>query len=95
MVLTVGTGFCLAVGILYLWVIPSDKWPHFLLLSFYLFLVLSAMTYLVSVFDKKGALQLQTATYFKSAGKPGKQVWTMWGLLIAVMLGLYIIFNGH
>jgi SSS family solute:Na+ symporter len=97
-VLTIGTAFCLLVGILYLWVYPSKTytaWPHFLLLSFYLFLVLSAMTYLVSVFDKKGALQLQTAAYFKSAGKPGKQVWTMWGLLIAVMLGLYIFFNGH
>jgi hypothetical protein len=62
-VLTVGTAFCLAIGILYLWVIPSDKWPHFLLLSFYLSIVLSVMTYLVSVFDKKGALQLQTAAY--------------------------------
>jgi SSS family solute:Na+ symporter len=94
-VLTVGTAFCLVVGILYLWVIPSDKWPHFLLLSFYLSLVLSVMTCLISVFDKQGALKLQTAAYFKSAGKPGKQVWAMWGLLIAVMLGLYIFFNGH
>jgi SSS family solute:Na+ symporter len=94
-VLTVGTAFCLVVGILYLWVIPSDKWPHFLLLSFYLSIVLSAMTYLISVFDKQGALKLQTAAYFKSAGKPGKQVWIVWGVLIAVMLGLYIFFNGH
>src|SRR6201991_3642469 len=51
-VLTVGTAFCLLVGILNLWVIPSDKWPHFLLLSFYLFVVLSVMTYLISAFDK-------------------------------------------
>jgi SSS family solute:Na+ symporter len=94
-VLTVGTAFCLLVGILNLWVIPSDKWPHFLLLSFYLFVVLSVMTYLISVADKKGALQLQQATYFKSLAKPGKQVWVMWGVLIAVMLGLYLVFNGH
>jgi len=94
-VLTAGTAFCLVVGILYLWVLPSDKWPHFLLLSFYLFIVLSVMTYLISVFDIKGALQLQQATYFKSAGKPAKQVWVMWGVLIAVMVGLYILFNGH
>jgi SSS family solute:Na+ symporter len=53
------------------------------------------MTYWISVFDKKGAMQLQSATYFKSLAKPGKQVWAMWGLLIAVMLGLYIFFNGH
>ncbi|OQP66400.1 Na+/glucose cotransporter [Niastella vici] len=94
-VLTAGTAFCLLVGILNLWVIPSSNWPHFLLLSFYLFVVLSAMTYLVSLFDKKGALQIQQAVYYKSLAKPGKQVWAMWGLLFAVMLGLYILFNGH
>jgi solute:Na+ symporter, SSS family len=94
-VLTVGTAFCLLVGILNLWVIPSDKWPHFLLLSFYLFVVLSVMTYLISAFDKKGALQIQQAAYFKSLAKPDKQVWVMWGLLVAVMLGLYLFFNGH
>ena len=94
-VLTVGTAFCLLVGILNLWVIPSDKWPHFLLLSFYLFVVLSVMAYLISVADKKGALQLQQATYFKSLAKPDKQVWVMWGVLVAVMLGLYVVFNGH
>jgi SSS family solute:Na+ symporter len=94
-VLTVGTAFCLLVGILNLWVIPSDKWPHFLLLSFYLFVVLSVMTYLISVTDKKGALQIQQAAYFKSLAKPDKQVWIMWGVLVAVMLGLYLFFNGH
>jgi SSS family solute:Na+ symporter len=94
-VLTVGTAFCLLVGILNLWVIPSDKWPHFLLLSFYLFVVLSVMTYLISVTDKKGALQIQQATYYKSLAKPDKQVYVMWGLLVAVMLGLYLFFNGH
>jgi SSS family solute:Na+ symporter len=94
-VLTVGTAFCLLVGILNLWVIPSDKWPHFLLLSFYLFVVLSVMTYLISVTDKKGALQMQQATYYKSLAKTDKGVWMMWGLLVAVMLGLYLFFNGH
>lgn len=94
-VLTVGTAFCLLVGILNLWVIPSDKWPHFLLLSFYLFVVLSVMTYMISVTDKKGALQIQQATYYKSLAKPDKQVYVMWGLLVAVMLGLYLFFNGH
>ena len=97
-VLTIGTAFCLFIGILYLWVYPSKtytSWPHFMLLSFYLFLVLSAMTFLISVFDKKGALKLQQAALFKSAAKPDKQVWLMWGILVAVMLGLYVVFNGH
>jgi SSS family solute:Na+ symporter len=97
-VLTFGTLFCLLVGILYLWVYPSDQykqWPHFLLLSFYLFVVLSVMTWLVSILDKKGTLALQQATYFKKLAKPGKQVWGMWALLIVVMIGLYLFFNGH
>lgn len=97
-VLTIGTAFCLFVGILYLWVYPSDKytvWPHFLLLSFYLFVVLSIMTYMISIFDKKGTLALQHATYYKSLVRTDKKVWAMWSLLIVVMLGLYIFFNGH
>jgi SSS family solute:Na+ symporter len=53
------------------------------------------MTYLISVTDKKGALQNQQATYYKSLAKPDKQVYVMWGLLVAVMLGLYLFFNGH
>ncbi|HEX6428864.1 MAG TPA: sodium:solute symporter [Niastella sp.] len=97
-VLTIGTAFCLLVGILYLWVYPSNQytfWPHFLLLSFYLFVVLSVMTFLVSVFDKKGALALQHATYYKSLVSTDKKVWAIWALLIVVMLGLYLFFNGH
>jgi len=94
-VLTAGTAFCLLVGILNLWVIPSEKWPHFLMLSFYLFVVLSVMTCLISIADKKGAVQIQQAAYFKSLAKPDKQVWMMWGILVTVMLGLYLFFNGH
>ena len=56
MALTFGTAFCMGVGILYLWVFPAAKytaWPHFLLLSFYLFAVISAGMILVSLFDKR------------------------------------------
>lgn len=97
-VLTVGTAFCLVVGILYLWVLPSDKytwWPHFLLLSFYLFVVLSLMTWLISWFDKKGSAQMAQTAYGYKVEAAGKKVWTMWGLLIVVMIALYLVFNGH
>jgi SSS family solute:Na+ symporter len=52
--LTAGTAFCLIVGILYLWGPESDLWPHFMLLSFYLFLILVAMMVVVSLMDKHG-----------------------------------------
>jgi SSS family solute:Na+ symporter len=92
-VLTIGTLFCLLVGILYLWILPSNEypWPHFLLLSFYLFVVLSVMTWLISVFDKKGI----NTGYKYEVPKATKKVWVMWGSLIVVMIALYIIFNGH
>jgi SSS family solute:Na+ symporter len=96
-VLTVGTAFCLLIGILYLWVLPGNEypWPHFLLLSFYLFVVLSAQTFLISYFDKKGQAAVLSTGYRYEVPKASKKVWTMWGLLIAVMIALYIIFNGH
>jgi SSS family solute:Na+ symporter len=97
-VLIFGTLFCLAVGILYLWVFPSDVyhvWPHFLILSFYLFVALSAMAFVVSWTDKKGMAEIKKSGYQYHVPKPGKKVWAMWSLLIAVMIGLYLIFNGH
>ena len=42
-VLTIGTLFSVGVGILFLWVFPASRypfWPHFLLLSFYIFLII-------------------------------------------------------
>ncbi len=38
--LTAGTAFCLIVGVLYLWGPKSELWPHFMLLSFCLFVIL-------------------------------------------------------
>jgi solute:Na+ symporter, SSS family len=97
-VLTIGTLFCLLVGILYLWVLPSDKytfWPHFLMLSFYLFVALSAMTMVVSLLDKKGAAAIGQAVQFGALTRSSRKVWMMWAILSAVMIGLYIFFNGH
>lgn len=92
-VLTAGTGFSFTVGILYLWVLPSEKWPHFLLLSFFIFLILSAVAFLVSVFDRK-AVDQNVLDYGKLLRIPSK-VWILWLLLIVVMVGLYVVFNGH
>lgn len=96
-VLTWGTFFSILTAVFYLWIFPVSiypQWPHFLLLSFYLFLALSVLTVLVSYVGKKDtAVQYH---YSKIANGPlSKKVKLSWILLIIVMIGLYIFFNGH
>ena len=92
--LTAGTIFSIGVGILYLWVFPAEKydmWPHFMLLSFDLFIAIGIGMIVISLLDKKP--QGNTLDYGKIA-KPAMSVVILWALLILVMLGLYIFFNG-
>jgi len=94
-VLTWGTLFCVGVAVLYLWVLPPAKygfWPHFLLLSFYLFVVLSAGVVGVSLMDKTQRKEMEADMNVES---PSKRVWSLWGLLTVVMIVLYILFNCH
>ena len=96
MALTLGTAFSMGVGILYLWVFPAEKytaWPHFMMLSFYLFVVISAGMILVSLWDKHR--QECTLNMKKVMEKPAKSVILAWALLAIVMVGLYLFFNGH
>lgn len=97
-VLSVGTALSFLTGVLYLWIFPAneyDFWPHFLLLSFYIFVVLAIAAFLISWFDKKGQAAANNQLDFGVIPKPSKAVWISWGILIAVMISLYIIFNGH
>ena len=88
--LTAGTAFCLVVGILYLWGPKSDLWPHFMMLSFLLFVVLAAMMVVVSLLDKKGEVHdIPSPVRGKSSGL----VMGLWAALAIVMVGLYILFN--
>lgn len=94
--LTVGTVFSMGIGVLYLWVFPAEQytmWPHFMLLSFYLFVVITLGMIIVSILDKTP--QQETLDMKKIEEKPARVVLIMWGVLIAVMIGLYIFFNGH
>jgi len=96
--LLVGTLLSLIVGFLYYVVFKPgeyDFWPHYLLISFYLFIIISFMTFLVSLFDKKGKQSEKPALDFGIISKPAKKVWIPWILLIITMIVLYIIFNGH
>ena len=90
LVLTVGTVFSIGTGIIYLWGPTSIHWPHFMLLSFYLCVILIAFAVIVSLLDHR--------KYDYSCPKPlpqthSKLVIGSWIALAIVMVALYIIFN--
>lgn len=97
-VLSAGTALSFLVGISYLWIFPADRyngWPHFLLLSFYIFVLLAVLAIIISLLDKKGQKAFTDQLNFGILPKPSKTVLLSWALLIAVMISLYIIFNRH
>jgi solute:Na+ symporter, SSS family len=97
-ILSVGSAISLGVGVLYLWVFPQDHyhfWPHYLLLSFYIFAFLFVVAMLISLLDQSAVVA--NTTHSDAAGeiKTTKGVWFSWITLAIVMILLYIIFNGH
>lgn len=96
--LSFGTIFSIGTGIFYLWIFPNEQydfWPHFLLLSFILFVIIAFLTWLIVVLDKNSKEESVKTMQFVDLPKPGKKVWTLWIILIIVMIGLYIVFNDH
>jgi SSS family solute:Na+ symporter len=90
--LTIGTAFCLIVGILYLW--PPEwlqfPWPHFMMLSFELFVILVVAMAIISLTDK------DTTVY--TIPEPIREGWSklafgLWTALVVVMISLYVYFN--
>jgi SSS family solute:Na+ symporter len=97
-ILSFGSAFSLGIGVLYLWVFPQDQyhfWPHYLLLSFYIFAFLSVAAILISLLDRSAVVADTTHSDAASEIRPTKRVWLSWILLTIIMVTLYIIFNGH
>lgn len=94
--LSVGSAVSLGIGVFYLWVYPPKiypkMWPHYMLLSFYIFAGLLVSAIIISLLDRNGvrAAPLDKA----SVPKTTKLVWRVWIALIIVMISLYIFFNG-
>lgn len=87
-----GAVISLGIGVLYLWVFPKDQyafWPHYLLLSFYIFALLFLLTVIISLLDKN-PVRHDVKTSFV-VEKPTRLVKFVWGALIVVMILLYII----
>jgi SSS family solute:Na+ symporter len=96
--LTAGTAFSLGTGVFYLWIFPSEKytfWPHFLLLSFLIFLIIASVTFFVSRLGNVAAKNNQNILDYGKIPLPGKKVLIPWLILIVTMIGLYLFFNGH
>ena len=99
LVLTAGTAFCLVVGVLYLWppqwltdmlVSAGTSLPHFMLLSFYLFVILMVSMTVLSMTDSKESTPL---AYTVEDAPKSKLAIGLWIALAVVMVGLYIYFN--
>jgi solute:Na+ symporter, SSS family len=94
-ILSFGSAFSLAIGVLYLWVLPADKypqWPHFLLLSFYIFAVLLVAAIIISLADRNPQTSVAETEEIPHTSKRVKWLFAILGLVI---LSLYFIFNGH
>jgi SSS family solute:Na+ symporter len=80
------------VGILYLWGPQSDLWPHFMMLSFLLCVILILAMMGISMFDRQPVAK-QAVTTLEGQNRLSRLVVTLWLLLAAVMISLYIFFN--
>lgn len=92
LLLTLGTAFSLGTGILYYTGILPLK-IHFLLISFFIFVILIVCTVLISWLDRHSVAE--TGNDMRFQYRPSKTVVIAWGILIIVMVCAYAFFNGH
>jgi SSS family solute:Na+ symporter len=93
--LSIGSLFSLSVGAMYLWVFTPDKydfWPHYLLLSFYIFAILMVVAVLITLFSGNKGLQQTQQSMTEVPETTSKVKWSFI-LLGIVILSLYLIFN--
>jgi len=96
--LSIGSILSLGIGVTYLWILPSDKytfWPHYLMLSFFIFAGLIIIAILISLLDRSPSIYTVNEEHQANIEKPAKSVWISWIALAIVMVALYIFFNGH
>lgn len=91
-----GGSICLAVGICYVLNYPyKGYWPHFLLLSVYLFLVCTVFIVTMTLFTKSNKQEqlLSLRDVNIKSGQIKTKVWMGWLFLAIVMGVIYLIFN--
>ncbi|MCU0646334.1 MAG: Na+/glucose cotransporter, partial [bacterium] len=70
-------------------------WPHYLLLSFYLFVGLAAFMIGISLVTQKNnkPSPLPTLRETYTGLQESKLIWILWGILAVIMAIIYLIFN--
>jgi len=95
-ILSYGSAFSLCTGVLYLWILTPDKyhfWPHYLLLSFYIFVVLFIAAVIISLADKSPITNAENISLAEMPVTSAK-VKILFTLLGLTILFLYFFFNG-
>lgn len=95
-----GCGVCLAVGLCHVLNFPyAGFWPHFLILSVYLFVGLALVVIAVTLFTKNDPEQMTREAFpsiidtNKKFGHNPRTVWLLWLILALVMSCIYLIFQ--
>ena len=98
-ILSAGSAVSLFVGMLNLWILPPNSetgdntwWPHYFLVSFYLFVLLFISAIVISLVDKN---KVKAAIETNEMPKTDRLVKILFALLGLVILSLYLIFNFH
>ncbi|MGZ3762574.1 MAG: sodium:solute symporter family transporter [Mucilaginibacter sp.] len=97
-ILSVGSAISLGTGVMYLWVFPAKVyhfWPHYLMLSFYIFAVLMILAIVISLANGSGFTYIATEQQTSDIARPTRRVKIAWIALVIVMVLLYLFFNGH
>lgn len=92
-----GSVVSLSVGLCHITDWPNEFfWPHYLLVSFYLFLGICVFMILVSLITHKSSAEENLPTLRETYALQGGQsrlVWALWGILALIMAGLYGLFE--
>ena len=93
---------CMGVGICHILNFPYPGfWPHFLLLSVYLFLGLAAVIVIITLISKP-AVNIAPSSFGSGgtsseaggdSGSNARQVWFRWAILAVIMFFIYLLFN--
>jgi SSS family solute:Na+ symporter len=95
-ILSFGSAFSLGLGATYLWILTPDKfpyWPHYLLLSFYIFLFLVVVAIIISLLDRSPEVYTANAEQTAAIPVTTQKVKIAWAMLCVVMVVLYLIFK--
>src|SRR5690606_12191458 len=96
-ILTFGAVLSLGTGVCYLWIFPKDVysfWPHYLMLSFSLFMLLLIIGIGLAYWVPKSVYEMEHRDMYEiTVEKPSGRVKTAWAMLFVVMLVLYIYFK--